>query len=99
MEKKLKTAEQMERHFKGVANHYRIDILLLISEERGITVEAIASQLSANFKTISQHTRYLVQTGLIQKKYRGRVVEHMLSPYGEIFVNFIKEFQRIGVSR
>ncbi len=86
----------MERHFKGMANHYRINILLLVEKEKGIIVEAIADQLKANFKTISQHTRYLVQTGLVQKKYKGRAVEHTLSPYGKIFVDFIKEFQKIG---
>ncbi len=96
MEKKLKTAEQMERHFKGMANHYRINILLLVCKQRGITVALITKRLGANFKTISQHTRYLVQAGLMQKKYRGRAVEHFLSPYGKILVEFIKEFQCVG---
>ena len=86
----------MERHFKGAANHYRLDILLLINKEKGITVEGIADRLKANFKTVSQHTRYLAQAGLIQKKYKGRAVEHVLSPYGSVFAEFIKNFQRVG---
>jgi len=89
----------MQRHFKGMANHHRIEILLLVEKEEGITVDEIATSLGANFKTISQHTRYLVQAGLIKKRYKGRRVAHSLSPYGKLFVQFIKKFQRIGMSQ
>jgi len=92
MNGKIKTAKQMERHFKGVANHRRIDILLLVSENEGITMEDIADGLKANIKTISEHIRRLVQAGLLNKKYRGRSVEHSLSPYGKMFLKFIKSF-------
>ena len=88
-----KTAKQLERHLKGVANHWRIAILFLIGKEKGINVEGIASRLNGNFKTISEHTRKLVQAGLVQKKYKGTNVLHFLSPYGEKFVKFLKEFQ------
>ena len=57
--KKVKTAKQMERHLKGMANHYRIQILLLIAETGGITLESIVEDLNANVKTIGQHTRRL----------------------------------------
>ena len=56
---KIKTAKQMERHLKGVANHYRIEILLLIAERDGITLEDIVETLGANEKTIGEHTRRL----------------------------------------
>ncbi len=85
----------MERHFKGLSNHHRLDILLLIEKDVGINVDEISNTLDANFKTISQHTRYLVHAGLIQKNYRGRVVTHTLTPYGKMFTHFIKEFQKI----
>ena len=84
----------MERHLKGMANHYRIEILLLISEREGITLESIAETIGANPKTIGEHTRRLHQAGLINKKYRGKFMEHTLSPYGEIFVRFLKSFQK-----
>ena len=87
-----KTAKQLERHFKGVANHRRISILELVAEKDGITLEEIAEGLSCNFKTISEHTRRLVQAGLLNKNYKGREVEHSLSPYGKILQRFIKEF-------
>jgi predicted transcriptional regulator len=88
-----KTAKQIERHMKGVANHWRILILLLVSEERGINVEGITESLHGNFKTISDHIRKLVQAGLLDKKYKGSNVLHSLSPYGDRFVKFIKEFR------
>lgn len=90
----MKTAKQMERHLKGISNHYRIEILLLIARSEGITLDGIVEALDANEKTLGEHTRRLFQAGLVNKKYRGKFVEHTLSPYGKIFVNFLKSFQR-----
>ncbi|MBI2612871.1 winged helix-turn-helix transcriptional regulator [Candidatus Kaiserbacteria bacterium] len=90
---KLKSSRQLERHLKGVANHWRIDILLTIAASPGITLEAIADHLEGNVKTISEHTRRLAQAGLIDKKYEGRTVTHVLSPYGKIFRQFLVTFQ------
>ena len=92
MEKK-KTVKQMERYLKGIANHYRIEILLLIGSCNDITLEDIIEKLGANEKTIGEHTRRLYQAGLINKNYHGKFVEHTLSPYGKIFVRFLKLFQ------
>ena len=91
---KVKTAKQIERHLKGIANHYRIEILLLIARQGNITLEDIVIALGANQKTIGEHTRRLYTAGLINKKYRGRFVEHALSPYGKMFVQFLKSFQQ-----
>lgn len=92
--RKSKTAKQMERHLKGVANHHRIDILLLLETQEGITLEGIVKTLGANEKTIGEHARRLERAGLINKKYRGKFVEHTLSPYGRTFVRFLRSFQR-----
>ena len=91
---KTKTTKQMERHLKGMANHYRIAILLLVDSRKSLTLESITSILDANGKTIGEHARRLYQAGLVNKKYRGKFVEHTLSPYGKIFVRFLKVFQR-----
>jgi DNA-binding transcriptional ArsR family regulator len=88
----MKTPKQLERYFKGAANHRRIAILSLVSECNEITVDEIARKLNANFKTISQHTRSLMHAGLLNKTYRGRQVAHSLSPYGNAFVRFMKQF-------
>ncbi|OGN08934.1 MAG: hypothetical protein A3J46_02555 [Candidatus Yanofskybacteria bacterium RIFCSPHIGHO2_02_FULL_41_11] len=87
-----KTPQQLERYFKGAANHRRISILLTVEENNRITVEGIADTLESNFKTISQHTRSLIHAGLLNKKYLGRRVTHSLSPYGRLFLKFMKTF-------
>lgn len=88
----MKTARQLERYFKGAANHRRLDILFLINKRDGITLGKIAEALDCNIKTISEHTRRLVQAGLLNKKYQGREVAHYLSPYGKRFVEFTNKF-------
>ena len=92
---KVKTAKQMERHLKGIANHYRIQLLLLIAKQDKITLDDLVSSLKVNQKTLSEHSRRLVQAGLIHKHYRGRFVEHSLSPYGKIFAQFLKSLQSL----
>ena len=89
----MKTTKQMERHLKGIANHHRIAILLLIAENKRITLEKIVERIRANEKTIGEHTRRLVTAGLVDKEYNGKFVEHMLTPYGRMFVNFLLKFQ------
>jgi len=88
----MKTPRQLERYFKGAANHWRISILFIVKQSPGITVEGITEELDGDFKNISQHTRRLVQAGLLNKKYQGRQVAHTLSPYGESFLKFMKIF-------
>jgi len=88
----MKTAKQFERYFKGIANHRRIEILLLVAKHENIFLEGIAKILNCNIKTISEHTRKLVQAGLINKKYSGQMVRHSISPYGKKFIEFLKTF-------
>ena len=87
-----KTPKQLERYFKGAANHWRIAILCIVEKNDGIAVEELTSVLKANVKTISQHTRSLYHAGLLNKKYQGRRVAHSLSPYGKSFLAFMKTF-------
>jgi len=91
-QQKTKTPKQMERHLKGVANHWRIRILFLVSEKEGITLDKICEELKGNTKTISEHTKKLVLSGLVNKTRDGRGVHHSLSPYGKRFLKFIKSF-------
>ncbi len=91
----MKNSKQLERHFKGIANHWRISALLLISSEAHLSVEEIAKTLNANFFTIAEHLRRLQHAGLINKEHRGREVHHKLSPYGKKFVAFLKAAQKL----
>ncbi|MBI4363730.1 MAG: winged helix-turn-helix transcriptional regulator [Candidatus Doudnabacteria bacterium] len=88
----MKNSRKLERYFKGAANHRRLDILFLAAKSDGMTLEQIAESLECNIKTMSEHTRRLVQAGLLNKKYKGREVAHSLSPYGRRFVDFAKRF-------
>lgn len=88
----MKDSRKLERVFKGVANHWRIEILELIAKKPGITLHEITDHLNGNFRTISEHTRKLVVAGLINKKYMGNEVLHELSPYGEKVLKILKEF-------
>ena len=83
----------MERHLKGISNHRRIQILLFLAQNEKATLEEIFSALKANQKTVGEHTRRLYVAGLVNKKYRGKFVEHSLSPYGKMFVKFLNSFQ------
>ena len=84
----------MERHLKGIANHRRIQILLLIAARNNLTLDDIVKAVDANEKTVGEHTRRLAQAGLVNKSYRGKFVEHTLSPYGKLFIKFLKSFQQ-----
>jgi DNA-binding transcriptional ArsR family regulator len=88
----MKKPKQLERYFKGAANHRRIAILALVGRNEGVTVAGLAVALGANMKTISQHSRALVHAGLLNKQYRGQQVLHFLSPYGRAFLKFMQTF-------
>ncbi len=86
----MKNGRDLEKYFKGVANHRRIDILNLISQIPNITVEGIAGNLDCDFQVVAVHTQKLSRVGLVDKKYIGRSVGHTLSPYGKKFLAFIR---------
>ena len=90
---KIKTAKQMERHLKGMANHHRIELLFYIANNDKATLDDMVRAMKANQKTLSEHTRRLYIAGLVNKKYRGKFVEHTLSPYGKTFVKFLESFR------
>lgn len=91
----IKSSKQIERHLKGVSNHYRIEILFSLYRNGVQTLEQIIETLDANPKTIGEHARRLYIAGLVTKKYKGKYVEHSLSPYGKLFVKFLDSFSRV----
>jgi len=86
----MKSPKQLERHFKGAANHWRIAILRYVAKQKGISLEQIATAVNGDFKNISQHTTRLVNAGLLNKRHQGRQVIHSLSPYGKAFLDFMR---------
>ena len=91
-DKKVKGPRNLERYFKGVANHRRIQILMLVAKVPDLSLIDITERVKGNMKTIAEHTRRLVIAGLIEKRYAGRDLQHRLTPYGRIFYDFIKTF-------
>jgi DNA-binding MarR family transcriptional regulator len=88
------SAQQLERYCKGVANHRRIEILMLVAREEGATLNTIAQLLNCNVKTVSEHIRRLASANLIRKVSLGRSVCHNLTPFGRDFYFFLKTFRR-----
>ena len=85
--------KRFERIFKGVANHWRIKILLAIEANPGIILEEIVGNLASNYQTTAEHVKRLASAGLILKKYHGRAVSHNLSSYGIQILKIIKNFK------
>ena len=77
--KKVKSPRKLERHFKGVSNHRRIQIILFIARNPGVIQEDIIEELKGNQKTISEHIRRLVIAGLVEKMYEGRALHQNLA--------------------
>ncbi len=91
---RVKEIKRLESYFKGAANHWRIEVLLLLNESTNLSLDNIAEELGVNIKTMSEHTKRLADAGLINKTYRNREVLHSLSPYGKEFVRFIKKLNK-----
>lgn len=83
---------QLEKHFKGIGNHTRIDILILLAKNKGINLDMIMEKLDVNYHTLSGHIGKLTYAGLVYKKLIGKNLELSLSPYGKIISEFILEF-------
>jgi len=89
----MKTPKQLERHFKGAANHWRIAILRAVKKRGALTTEDITEEVRGHYKTVSQHTHTLVRSGLLNKTPVGRSVTHHLSPYGKKFITFFEPLE------
>jgi len=89
----MKTARQLEKITKGIANHRRIEILYLLDKDPGLTLTNLTTKLNANDKTISEHTHRLVHSGLIYKYPSGPHVRHELTPLGTIILKFLRTLE------
>jgi len=85
--------KKIEKIVKGFANHRRIQILELLSKDTDLSVENISENLNVDFYTISDHARKLADTGLIEKKHKGRFVLHSLTRRGKYILSFCKMFK------
>ena len=75
-----------EKIMKGVANHRRIQILQLLTQQSGLTLYEIRNALGIANQTACEHIRRLCHSGLVQKKALGRYTLHNLSQLGRQMV-------------
>jgi len=85
--------KKIEKIVKGFANHRRIQILELLSKTPDLSVDSISQNLNVGFFTISDHIRKLADTGLVEKRYKGRFVLHSLTKTGKSILLFCKMFK------
>lgn len=78
-----------ERVMKGVANHRRIEVMSLLRESPELSVTELTKELKIDFRTASEHTRKLVQSGLVMKRSDSVSVRHRLTKLGEQVLNFL----------
>ncbi len=74
---------------KGVANHRRVEVLLLLKESPELSVSELARLLRINFRTASEHMRKLVHAGLAMKRSDSVSVRHRLTKLGDHMLHFL----------
>lgn len=89
----MKNKRELEKIFKGVANHRRVEILILLDNKPNLSVIDISDELKTNFKTIAEHIRKMHLAGLIYKTNKGNSVCHTLSPLGQTILNFCRTLE------
>lgn len=82
--------KKIEKTVKGFANHRRIQVLELLEKTPNLSVNDISQNLDVNFVTIADHVRKLSDTGLVEKKYKGRFVIHTVTSRGKHILSFCK---------
>ncbi len=85
--------KRLERIMKGVANHRRIQILELLEKTPELSLQEVSEALKVNFKTVSEHLRRLVLSGLVMKRSQGASVRHKLTPRGENVLKFLRTLE------
>ena len=85
-----KRYRELERVFKGVANHRRVQILDTLEKQPELSVTDITECLSIDFRTASEHLRKLVLGGLVMKRYEGTTVRNALTQRGRSILKFCR---------
>ncbi len=75
---------------KGVANHRRVQILDYLETVPDASIQTIADSLRVNFRVISQHVNRLLRSGLVTKRYDGRMVRNKPTARGKHILTFAR---------
>ena len=88
-----KSPVQLEKVFKSVAHHHRLNILNLLHAEPWLSVHTISQRLSIGYLNTSDHIRKLYLAGLVIKKAKGTSVVHLVTKRGEDVLVFCKKLK------
>lgn len=83
-------SKRLEKTLKGVANHTRIDIIIVLENYPYLTLEEISVRLPLNYKTASAHVKTLESAGLIRKQNHKTSVRHSLTQQGKTILKFLR---------
>jgi DNA-binding MarR family transcriptional regulator len=86
----MKTPPELEKIFKGCANHRRIRVLLHVERHPGMSLSDIVEELGGDFKAVAEHARKLSLAGLVSKKKVGSEVQHTLTSRGRSILSFCR---------
>ncbi len=78
---------------KGVANHRRISIMLLLEKNPGLSLLNIAERQEWNFKTTADHVRRLVTAGLVSQGRHTGSIPNKLTKRGQTVLNFLRKLE------
>ena len=81
---------KLERVIKGIANHRRLQILELLSEEPELSVQEIAERLKSEMKNISAHITKMAVAGLLMKRSDSKSIRHKLTNRGIVILKFVR---------
>ena len=86
----MRKPRELERIFKGVASHRRIEVITLLKNSPELSVEEIAEKLKIEIKNASQHLQKLAVAGLVMKRHEGNRVRHALTLRGKSILEFAR---------
>ena len=84
---------RLERVIKGFANHRRLQILDLLKQNPGLSVEQISERLRIGYVNTSDHLRKMAIAGLLYKYNEGNMVRHRLTARSETISVFCKKLE------
>ena len=84
---------KLEKIIKGAANHRRVEILYFLAKNPDLSLFDITKETRVNFRTVSEHLRRLVISGLVIKINDGNIVRHKLTKLGETILKFLRALE------
>lgn len=82
--------KKLERIIKGVANHRRLQVLVLLAKEPELSVQEIAEKVKSDIKNISAHVNKMAIAGLVMKRSDSKSIRHRLTKRGKYILSFFR---------